>query len=115
MSAFDAALPMILTDLVVRLAELGAPWVHRRRFVGCSILGPPPALLAGCYIQGSRWLGVSEASFVVVPDPTDASKLPPGTISFVDCTFDNCEFIDFTVVGSREQIETLKTLFPLSG
>ena len=115
MSAFNKAIPMIVTDRVVRLAELGVPWVHRRRFVGCAIMGPPPALLSGCYIQGSRWLGVSESSFVIVDDPTNPANLPGGTISFVECTFDKCEFINFTAVGSHEQIDALKALFPLAG
>ncbi len=113
MSPPQKTLPPIVTDEVVLVADM-LPWVHRRRFERCVIVGPPPALLAGCYIEGSRWLGVSSSSFIVVKDPTDPSSLPLGTVSFVECTFKDCEFQNFTAVGGREQIETLQKLFPLA-
>lgn len=108
----QTALPYRIADEVVPVADL-TPWVHRRRFERCVLVGPPLALLSGCYIERSRWLGLNDHSFIVVEDPTDSSQLPKGTVCFVDCTFDDCEFQNFSVVGSREQIETLRALFPL--
>ncbi len=105
-------LPLHVVDEVVLVADM-PPWVHRRRFERCVIVGPPPALLSGCYVEGSRWLGLSDESFMVVDDPTKAANLPQGTICFVDCTFKDCEFQNFTAVGSREQVEALRALFPL--
>jgi hypothetical protein len=89
------------------------PWIYRRRFTQCVIVGPPPALLSRCYIESSRWLGLAEDSFIVVDDPTDSSHLPKGTVCFVECTFKDCDFQNFSAVGSREQIDTLRSLFPL--
>jgi hypothetical protein len=113
MNTFDESLPWVVTAKVIRVADM-VPWVHRRRFERCAMVGPPPALLSGCYIEGSRWLGLSDKSFIVVPDPTDASSLPSGTVSFVECTFQECEFINFTAVGGQEQIAALRELFPLA-
>jgi hypothetical protein len=102
-------------DEVVLVADLRhfLPWVHDRRFERCVIVGPPPALLSGCYIEGSRWLGLSDDSFTVVEDPTNSSHLPKGTVRFVECTFKDCEFQNFSVVGGQKQIEALRALFPL--
>jgi hypothetical protein len=103
-------LPAVVHNQVVRLGAT-TPWVHRKRFEGCVLIGPPPALLSGCHIEGSKWLGVGPYSLVVVDDPTDRSRLPIGTIIFLECTFRNCEFQDFTIVGSKEQIEAIQTAF----
>jgi len=100
-------------DEVVLVADL-PPWVHRRRLERCVVIGPPPALLSGCYIESSRWLGLGDDSFISVEDPTDASNLPKGTVCFVECTFKDCEFQNFTAVGSEEQIDALRALFPLT-
>jgi hypothetical protein len=106
-------LPDHVTDRVVLVAEL-TPWVHKRRFERCVIVGPPPALLSGCRLEGSRWLGLNDDSFITVDDPTDASGLPKGTVCFVDCKFKDCEFQNFTAVGGHEQIKALRALFPLA-
>jgi len=112
MSASPHILQYHVADEVVLVADL-LPWIHRRRFERCVIVGPPPALLSGCYIQRSRWLGLNEDSFIVVDDPTDSSHLPKGTVCFVECTFKDCEFQNFSAVGNREQIDALRALFPL--
>jgi hypothetical protein len=112
MNASPQTLPQHVTDEVVLVADL-LPWVHRRRFERCVIVGPPPVLLSGCYIERSRWLGLSGDSFIVVDDPTNSSQLPKGTVCFVECTFKECEFQNFSAVGSREQIDALSALFPL--
>ena len=112
MSASPHILQYHVADEVVLVADL-LPWIHRRRFERCVIVGPPPALLSGCYIERSRWLGLSEDSFIVVDDPTDSSHLPKGTVCFVECTFKDCEFQNFSAVGNREQIDALRALFPL--
>jgi hypothetical protein len=110
MSTTETPLPAKVTNKVIRLADM-LPWIHQRQFEGCAIVGPPPALLSGCHIEGSTWLGAGSDSFVVVDDPTDPAKLPSGTIVFVDCRFLNCEFQNFIVVGSREQIDALREVF----
>jgi hypothetical protein len=112
MSTAETPLPSKVTHKVIRLEDM-LPWVHQRQFKDCAIVGPSPALLSGCHIEGSTWLGVSPASFIVIDDPTDPSKLPQGTIVFVDCRFLDCEFQNFTVVGSREQIDALRDAFGL--
>lgn len=112
MNAPTHVLPYRIVDEVVPVADL-TPWVHRRRFERCVIVGPPPALLSDCYIEGGRWLGLDDRSFIVIEDPTDSSQLPKGTVCFVECTFDHCDFQNFSAVGSREQIEALRALFPL--
>jgi hypothetical protein len=113
MSTPPQTLPFYVKDEVVLVANL-LPWIYRRRFERCVIVGPPPALLSGCYIENSRWLGLGDDSFIVVDDPTDSSHLPKGTVCFVESTFKDCEFQNFSVVGSREQIDTLRGLFPLN-
>ncbi len=112
MNASTQAFPQHIADEVVPVADL-TPWVSRRRFERCVIVGPPPALLSDCYIEHSRWLGLGDGTFIVVDDPTDRSRLPKGTVCFVECTFKDCEFQNFSVVGSRQQIEALRALFPL--
>lgn len=101
-----------VADEVVLVADL-LPWIHRCRFERCVIVGPPPALLSDCYIERSRWLGLNDDSFIMVDDPTVSSHLPKGTVCFVECTFKDCEFQNFSAVGSREQIDALRALFPL--
>jgi hypothetical protein len=79
-------------------------------------LGAPKAPAPGgldTTSKRSARLGLSDASFVVVDDPTATSHLPKGTVCFVECTFKDCEFQNFNAVGSREQIDTLRALFPL--
>lgn len=112
MSTSPRNLPDHVADEVVLVADL-LPWVHRRRFERCVIVGPPPALLSGSYIESSRWLGLSDDSFIVVDDPTSPSQLPAGTVCFIECTFKDCEFQNFSAVGSRGQIDALRALFPL--
>jgi hypothetical protein len=112
MSAQPHVLPHHIADEVVLVADL-TPWVHRRQFERCVIVGPPPALLSGCYIEKSRWLGLHDDSFLVVEDPTDSTRLPKGTVCFVECAFKDCEFQSFSAVGSRQQVEALRALFPL--
>ncbi len=112
MNAAPRILPDSIIDEVVLVADL-TPWVHRRQFTRCVIVGPPPALLSGCYIEHSRWLGLNDDSFISVEDPTDSSRLPKATVCFVECTFKDCEFLNFSAVGSQEQIDALRTLFPL--
>jgi hypothetical protein len=113
MSTPPKTLSFYVKNEVVPLADL-VPWIYRRRFEQCVIVGPPPALLSRCYIESSRWSGLAEDSFIVVNDPTDSSQLPKGTVCFVECTFKGCTFLNFSAVGSREQIDTLRSLFPLS-
>lgn len=113
MSTPTQTLPFYVKDEVVLVADL-LPWIYRRRFERCVIVGPPSALLSGCYIEKSRWLGLEDDSFIVVDDPTDSSHLPKNTVCFVECTFKDCEFQNFSVVGGQEQIDALRRLFPLS-
>jgi hypothetical protein len=106
----ETLLPARIADQVIRIADL-PPMVHGRIFKRCEIVGPPPALLAGCRVERSKWLGVSESSFVVIANP---SRPPPGTISFVECTFSECEFQSFTTVGTETQLAALKEAFSLA-
>jgi hypothetical protein len=110
MSPPEHPLPPLVEDQIVRVADM-LPWVRHRRFVRCTIVGPTPALLSSCHIEGSTWLGVGPKSFIVVADPSNQSKLPKGTIVFLECQFISCEFQNFKVVGSKAQIESIKTAF----
>jgi hypothetical protein len=84
------------------------PMVYRRTFERCEMVGPSPALLAGCKVDGSRWLGMFERSFVEIPD---VAELPPDTTSFVECSFLFCEFQDFVATGTKKQLEGLQAVF----
>jgi hypothetical protein len=101
-------LPPRLIDQVIQVGDLPL-MVHGRAFIRCEIVGPPAALLARCKIEHSKWLGLFERSLVIIEDPTN---LPPGTVSFVDCTFFECELQNFTAVGTEDQIKALKAAFP---
>lgn len=83
------------------------PMVHQRIFERCEITGL--VHFPGSHITQSKWL---LGSFEVVRDPT--TDLPPGTVSFVNCIFLECEFQDCTAFGTYHQIVSLRAVFGLS-
>ena len=101
-------LPQVVVDQTVRIADL-PPMVHGRTFERCEIIGPPAAMLPGTHIERSKWLGMFDRSFTVIADPTNP---PAGTVAFVDCRFVESEFQNFSVVGTQEQIESIRAAFP---
>lgn len=103
----EDALPRHVTGKVVRVADL-PPMIVGRIFERCEIWGPTPALIAPSKRTGVRWLLPTPDSFIVV---SNFSRLPAGTVSFIDCAFVNCDLQEFRTIGTQEQIDLLRAEF----
>ncbi len=100
-------LPAVIRDRVIELSDL-PPWVVKRTFEKCELVGPGPALIAPSEREHCRLLGPDETSFLVVDD---FSQLPPGTVRFVSCKLIDCDLQSFVMAGNQEQIATLREDF----
>ena len=100
-------LPAVIRDRVIELSDL-PPWVVKRTFEKCELVGPGPALIAPSEREHCRLLGPDETSFLVVDD---FSQLPPGTVRFVNCKLIDCDLQSFVMAGNQEQIATLREDF----
>jgi hypothetical protein len=108
----SAVLPLEVTEQVLRLDQM-PPMVVGRTFSRCELVGPTPALIAPSERVKCRWLGQPTAdSFRVV---RDLSKLPRGTVQFIECRLVDCDLQSFTTVGTRLQIEQLRREFVPAG
>jgi hypothetical protein len=103
----NAPLPTRFVGRRILIADL-PPMVRGRIFERCEIVGPSPALLADCKIDGSQWLGLFDHSFVVIKD---VARPPEGTVYFVDCQFLRCELQNFIAVGTEKQLDGLRAAF----
>lgn len=90
-----------INDAVVDITELSGDYTSKA-FVGCYFKGD-----GNIYITNSDF---SSCSYRDNPNPfMVVSDLPSNTISFNNCTFENCIFWDVSFVGDANEIEQLQT------
>jgi hypothetical protein len=75
-------------------------------FENCQIVGPAHVLFGECHIENSAWI---RPELVIMPSET---ILPPGTIAFYGCRFLGCKFSSITAVGTEDEINALRAIFP---
>lgn len=104
----DAFLPEHIEHRLIRLTkDLPAglsPMGHT--FENCQIVGPAHVLFGECHIERSAWI---RPELTIMPNST---TLPPGTIAFYGCRFIGCKFSSVTAVGTEDEINALRAIFP---
>jgi hypothetical protein len=100
-------LPQVVRGRAIRLADL-PPWVYKRTFEDCELIGPGPAWIGPSQRVRCTLLGLTSDSFL---EAGDISVLPPGAVRFIDCKLVNCELQSLVMVGNREQIAQLRKEF----
>lgn len=103
----EPRLPMHIHNRVIRLDEL-PPWVLKRTFEECEIVGPGPAWIGPSIRRECTLLGIGDDSFVAFDD---MSALPEGGVRFIDCSFVKCELQSFVMAGTARQIARLREEF----
>lgn len=106
-AAGEPRLPDEIRDRVIRLDDL-PPWVMKRTFEKCELVGPGPAWIGPSQQIGCKLLGITANSFLT---QNDMSSLPEGTVRFIDCRFINCELQSFVMAGTAAQIDRLRREF----
>jgi len=100
-------LPDVIRGRVIELVDL-PPWVTKRTFEDCELVGPGPALVSPSERSHCTLLGIDETPFIIVDD---FSKLPEGTVRFIKCKLIRCEFQSFAFVGTADQMASLRESF----
>jgi len=100
-------LPQVVRDRVIELDDL-PPWVLKRTFEDCELVGPGPAWIGPSERTGCTLLGPAEDTFLTVEKMAD---LPPGTVRFINCRLVNCELQSIVLAGMPAHIEQFRKEF----
>jgi hypothetical protein len=87
-------------DLPAGLSPMG------HTFEDCQIVGPAHVLFGECHIENSAWI---RPVLEIMPNHL---TLPHGTIAFYGCRFIGCKFSSITAVGTEDEINALRAIFP---